>query len=133
MKDFEIKADPKLPYHYFIGVGVKTPFSKDVGKLYLKYFLEFHHEDIEKVRTAVRLSKDRMFPSGISNSDAIDIADCRDIVWAITAMKTSAAINNVTVHHFSCAFAVDEKFFEDLVERATTNKHDKKLLDNSRI
>ena len=27
----------------------------------------------------------------------------------------------------------EDKFFEDLVERANTNEHDKKLLDSSRI
>ena len=113
MKDFEIKADKKLPYHYFIGVGVKTPFSKDVGKMYLKYFLEFQHEDIEKVRTALRLSKDRMFPSGITNSEAIDIAGCRGIVGAISSLRMSANVNNATVHHFSSAYPIDEKFFED--------------------
>jgi len=91
---FEIKADPKLPYHYIIGVAVNPPVAKDVGKLYLKYFLEFQHEDIEKVRTNV---------------------------------------NNVTLHHFSTAHELDDEFFENLVDRATTSEHDKKLLDKSRI
>jgi len=130
---YEIKADPALPYHYFIGVAVKTPFSKDFGKLYLKYFLEFQHEDIEKVRTAMRLIADRMYPSGISNSEAVEIAECGDIVWAVTAMKLSLGANDATMHHFSSAHPLDEKFFEDLVDRATTNKHDKKLLDKARI
>jgi len=130
---FEIKADPKLPYHYIIGVAVNPPVAKDVGKLYLKYFLEFQHEDIEKVRTAVRLSKDRMFPSGITNGEAIDIAGCRDLVGAITAIKMSANVNNVTLHHFSTAHELDDEFFENLVDRATTSEHDKKLLDKSRI
>ena len=130
---FEIKADPKLPYHYIIAVSIKDPFSKDYGQLYLKYFLEFHHEDIEKVRTAVRLSEDRMFPSGITNKEAVQIAECEEIVWSITALKMGAASNQATVHHFSSPEKVDDKFFEDLVKRANTNKHDKKLLDNSRI
>lgn len=133
MKDFELKIDPNLPYHYFIGVGVKTPFSKDVGKMYLKYFLEFQHEDAEKVRTAVRLMHDRMFPSGITKSEALEIAGCGELVWGITAMRMSASMNNATIHHFSSAHPLDDKFFEDLVRRATTSKHDKKLLDDARI
>jgi len=130
---FEIKADPNLPYHYFIAVSVKDPSSKDYGQLYLKYFLEFHHEDIEKVRTSLRLSADRMFPSGISKSDSMKIADCEEIVHAITALKMGAMSNQATVHHFSSPAKLQDKFFEDLVKRANTNKHDKKLLDDSRI
>jgi hypothetical protein len=130
---FEIKADPNLPYHYIIGVSIHTPFSKDYGKLYLKYFLEFHHEDIEKVRTALRLSKDRKFPSGITQSDALKIADCESIVGSIHALKISAASNNATMHHFSSPVKLEDSFFEDLIDRANTNKHDKKLLDDSRI
>jgi hypothetical protein len=130
---YEIKADPKLPYHYIIGVAIKTPFSKNYGQLFLKYFLEFQHEDIEKVRTAIRLSEDRMFPSGITKKEAIQIAGCGQIVWEITALKMSASSNDATVHHFSSPVKVDDKFFEDLVQRANTDKHDKKLLDKSRI
>lgn len=130
---FEIKADPKLPYHYIIGVAIHTPFSKEYGKLYLKYFLEFNHKDIEKVRMAVRLSEDRMFPSGITKSEACEISECNEIVGSITALKIAAASNNATIHHFSSAHKLTDSFFEDLSDRATTNKHDKKLLDDSRI
>ena len=130
---FEIKADPKLPYHYIIAVSLKTPFSKDYGKLFLKYFLEFQHEDIEKVRTALRLIEDRMFPSGISRSEAIQIAGCGKIVRSISALRMGASSNQATVHHFSSPVELEDKFFEDLVERANTNEHDKKLLDTSRI
>ena len=130
---FEIKADPKLPYHYIIGVSVKTPFSKDCGQLFLKYFLEFQHEDIEKVRTALRLSVDRMFPSGITKSDAIKIAGCEAVVRGIAALRMAASANEATVHHFSSPAKLEDKFFEGLVQRANTNKHDKKLLGESRI
>jgi len=130
---FEIKADPKLPYHYIIGVAIKTPFCSDYGQLYLKYFLEFHHEDIEKVRTALRLSVDRMFPSGITKSDAMKIADCEEVVRGINALRISAAANNATIHHFSSSAKLDDQFFETLVKNANKSKHDKKLLDDSRI
>lgn len=127
-----IKADPNLPYHYIIGVAARTAFSNQSG-IYLKYFLEFHHDDIEKVRTALRLSKDRMFPSGITNSEAMKIADCEELVWSISAMRLSANVNNATMHHFSSSTPLDDKYFEDLVKRANTSDHDKKLLRNSRI
>lgn len=133
MDKFEIMADPELPYHYLLGVAVKDARCKDYGKLYLKYFLEFQHEDIEKVKIALRLSEDRMFPSGITKSDAIDIAECREVVWSITAMRLSAAANNASLHHFSSPVKLEDTYFEDLVERATTNKHDKELLDKARI
>ena len=130
---FKIKADPKIPYHYLIGVAIHTPHSKECGNLYLKYFLEFGHEDIEKVRTALRLSKDRMFPSGITKEEAVKIAGCGQIIWAISAMKLSAGANQATIHHFSSTTPLDDKFFEGLVSRATNNKHDKELLNKSRI
>ncbi len=133
MENFEIKADPKIPYHYLIGVGVRRPFGENNGEYFLKYFLEFHHEDVENVRTAIRLMNDRMFPSGISKSDAIDIAECREVVWSITAMRISAQANNVSIHHFSSKHKLEDKFFEDLVKRASTNEHDKKLLKKARI
>lgn len=130
---FNIKADPNLPYHYIIGVAARTAYSSKAGEIYLKYFLEFEHDDIEKVRTALRLIEDRMFPSGITNSEALKIAECEEIVWAISALRMSANVNMATVHHFSTASPLDDKYFEDLVKRANTSKHDKKLLDNSRI
>jgi hypothetical protein len=74
-----------------------------------------------------------MFPSGITGSDAIKIADCQDIVGAIHSLKISAMSNQATLHHFSSSDKVQEIFFEGLVDRANTNEHDKKLLDNSRI
>ncbi len=130
---FEIKAEPKQPYHYIIGVSIHTPFSKEYGNLFLKYFLEFHLDDIENVSTALRLSVDRMFPSGITKSDAIKIAGCESIVGSIYSLKTSAQANQATIHHFSSSHKLQDVFFEGLVDRANTNKHDKKLLDDSRI
>jgi hypothetical protein len=37
------------------------------------------------------------------------------------------------MHHFSSPAKLEDSFFEDLIDRANTNKHDKKLLDDSRI
>ena len=130
---FEIKANPKMPYHYIIGVAVKSAVEKSYGELYLKYFLEFQHEDIERLRTALRLIKDRMFPSGIKKEEAIHIAGCEEILWSFAGMKIAAAKNQASLHHFSSPCKIDDKFFEDLVRSANTSDHNKKLLENSRI
>jgi hypothetical protein len=132
---FEIKADPKVPYHYFLGVATKDIVSKDYGQLYLKYFLEYAHKDIEKVRKALRLIHETspMLPSGITKSDAIKIAGCREVLHSIYAMKISAMSNNVILCHFSSDWKIKESFFENLVREANSNKRYRELLVESRI
>jgi hypothetical protein len=129
---FELKADKKLPHHYLISVAADSAKSSTPGKLRLKHGpLYFTHEDIELVRSAAILSKDKLFKT--SSKQALDNFECCGLAIAIRGMELAAAANDCTMHHFSSAFPVDEEWFVTLVDLANTLEHNKELLRKSRV
>jgi len=128
----ELKVDPKLPYHYLIGVAVTAASDFEPGKLYLKYGpVRFTNKDVGNVQDAKLLSEDRLFKT--SSADAIKIHGCSDLVYSIASMKISAAVNQCTLHHFSSEHPIDDEEFEMIVNVANFSDSSKDLLIKSRI
>jgi hypothetical protein len=128
----QLNIDPKRPYHYIIGVGVKSMRHADPGKLYLKYGpLKFTNDDVKKVRDAKVLSEDKLFPT--SSKEALDINECSEVVGSLTAMTMAARANDCTLHHFSSEFPFRDEDFETIVNSANVSKSSMKLLKDSKI
>ena len=131
---FELKADPKLPHHYIIGVAMHDMISSDAGEMFLKYGpVYFTHEDILKVQDAALLSVDKVFKT--TSKEAAEIHECRDLVVALNGLKLAAASNNATLHHFSSESKIPdcEVFFEGYVKNANKSKSIKRGLMDARI
>lgn len=129
---FELKIDPKLPHHYMISVGMRTAVDKDPGRLFLKHGpLYFTNEDVENVRSAAILSKDRLFKT--KDKQALKNFNCLDLATAIRGIQLAAYANNCTLHHFSSAFVIGLDWFETLVDLANTSEHNRELLEKSRV
>jgi hypothetical protein len=129
---FDLKIDPKLPHHYIISVGMKPMTDKDAGKIYLKHGpLYFTNQDVENVRSAAILSKDKLFKT--DSKQALQNFKCLEIASSIRGMQLAAYANDCTVHHFSSAFVIGLDWFETLVDLANTSEHNKELLEKSRV
>jgi len=128
----QLNIDPNRPYHCIIGVAVKTMYSSDPGKMYLKYGpIRFTNGDVEKVRDAKVLSEDKLFRT--TRAEAININDCGDLVFSLSALMYSARVNECTIHHFSSAFEVDEEDLKTLVNTANFSESSKKLIQDSKM
>jgi len=128
----QLNIDPKRPYHYIIGIGVKSMRHADPGKLFLKYGpLRFTNDDVEKVRDAKVLSEDKLFKT--SSKDALRINDCSEVVGSLSAMILAARANDCTLHHFSTEFPFSDEDFETLVNAANISKDTFKLLMDAKI
>ena len=128
----KLKVDPKLPYHYIIGVGVKPSHDFKPGELFLKYGpVRFTNKDVGKVQDAKILSEDKLFKT--SRADAIKIHGCTDLIYSISTMKISASVNQCTLHHFSSEFPIDDEEFETIVNVANFSDSSRDFLRNSRI
>lgn len=131
---FEIKADPKFPYHYIIGVVMRDMRSSQAGEMFLKYGpVYFTHEDISKVQDAALLSVDKVFKT--TSKEAAEIHECRDLIVALTGIRLAANANDATLHHFSSVSKIPdhESFFEGYVKSANKSKSMKKALMDAKI
>lgn len=127
MNLYEIKADPNLPHHYFIAVGIHPMTSKSMGEMYLKYRpIYINHSDIEKFRNVMMLTQDKLFPT--SYTDALKMYDLQELANTFSMFKLAAKTNVCTIHHFSSEYEIDKKWFETFVGLANTNKDTKKKL-----
>jgi hypothetical protein len=131
---FEVKADPKLPHHYIIGVAIHDMRSSQAGEMFLKYGpVYFTHEDILKVQDAALLSIDKVFKT--TSKEAADIHECRGLTVALSGMRMAAAANHATLHHFSSESEIPdyENWFEGYVKSANKSKSTKRQLMDARI
>ena len=133
MKFYELKTNNKLPHHYLIGV-IMEPMTagKSAGQMILKYGpLYFHNDDVDRLRDALLLSQDKLFPT--STQDALSIHKVTGLVGAINGMKLACSINLGKIHHFSSDTTMDEDAFLLIVDLANKSKEGRKLLDDSKI
>ncbi len=129
---FDLKADPELPHHYLISVGITTMQSKEPGKMFLKHGpLYFSHADILNAQGAAIMSQDRLFKT--SRKQAIKNFGCESLSVAIRGMQLAAASNQCSMHHFSSAIKLDDEWFVRLVDGANTSEHNKNLLNVSKM
>ena len=133
---FEIKADPKLPHHYIVGVSMydMRASPKRRGKMFLKYGpVYFHHKDIENVQDAAMMSVDKVFKT--SPKEASDMFECRNLVVAINGLKLAASANNSSLHHFSSAFEIPDAsdWFDGFVKNANIADSIRRQLDGARM
>jgi len=128
----ELKFHKDRPHHYIIAVGVHPATSNDAGKMYLKYKpIYFTNDDIEKMQHATMLSKDKLFKT--SGSEAIAAVGCSELANTITGIKLAAAMNQCSLHHFSCEEKMDEDGFEILLATYSSSNSANKLLKDSKI
>lgn len=129
---YDLKIDPKMPYHYFISVGVKTMKSSTPGKIFLKHGpLKFTNDDVKRMQDASIMSRDKLFPT--TNKEAMKMFNVQDIVHAVWSMSVAAAANDCTVHHFSSDCPFPDDFWNGFVDRANTNDFEKEKLYSARI
>jgi len=130
---YNLKISKDLPHHYFIGV-VMYPITnrKKAGQIYLKYGpLYFHNDDVTRLRDALILSQDKLFPT--SQDESLKIHEVKELVYTIGAMNMACAVNLGTIHHFSSASKMEDDDFLTIVDLANKNEYGRKLLDESRI
>jgi hypothetical protein len=127
---FGLNLDPERPIHYIIGVAVYShPKDEKRGQLYMKYGpIVFTNTDVENLKFALETHK--MEIPKTSLDDALKTFDVFQIVGSMSAFLMSCRANNCSVHHFSSYEALDDTFFDHILELA--NKNDgmlKKLMD----
>jgi hypothetical protein len=132
MKIYELKADPKLPHHYFVAVEMKPMNSNNAGKMFLKYRpFYLNHSQIEKFRDIALLTQDKLFQT--SQVEALEMYGLRDVAKEFAMLKLSAKVNQCTMHHFSSEFEIDEEWFASFVDQANSSKISKEKLLNAKI
>lgn len=132
MKNYELKVDPKRPHHYFIAVATKPMISKEAGKIFLKYSpFYMHHSQVEKLRDAAMLSKDKLFVT--TSSEALKIHGLYELAQLFSMFKLSARVNLCTIHHFSCKDKMKEEDFSIFVESVNNSKTAKRKLLDAKI
>lgn len=132
----KIKADPKLPHHYIIGVAMHDMKSgpEKRGKMFLKYGpLYFHHKDIENVQNAALMSVDKVFKT--TPKEAGEMYNCSSLVAGIYGLKLAAASNNATLHHFSSEYNIPdaEEWFDGFVNNCNKIESMREQLDDARM
>jgi hypothetical protein len=133
----EIKADPKLPYHYIIAVAIKTPVGgfENAGEFYIKYGpFCFTHEDIVNFRDGIALTEDPLY----TNQYKMTKRECLEVTNStkfsdLWALRMGASVNNCTMHHFCSSFEIPAEYFDDLVKTAKISQETRKLLNDSRM
>lgn len=131
---FELKADPKFPHHYIIGVAIRSMRSSQAGEMFLKYRpIHFTHEEMKKVQDAALLSVDKVFKT--TSKEAAEIHECRELVVALSGLKMAASANEATLHHFSSESEIPdyENWFAGYVKNANKSKSIKRTLMDARI
>jgi hypothetical protein len=131
--DLKLKVDSNLFHHYIIAVAVyPADVREKAGELYLKYRpIHFTNNDIEKVQNAAMLVNDKLFKT--SNSEAVKITSCEEIVREISGLKLAAAVNQCTIHHFSSSFEIEEENFVTIIKSANKDDYFRNLLKQSLI
>lgn len=129
---YKLKIDPKLPYHYFISVGVRTMNAKNPGKMFLKHGpLKFMNDDVKKVQNAAMISNDKLFPT--TNKEAIEMFGIGELTKSIWAMFIAASTNHCTVHHFSSDMPFPDNFWDGFVARANKNEFERGKLISAKV
>lgn len=129
---YNLKVDPKLPYHYFISVGVRSMKNSNPGKMFLKHGpLKFTNNDVKNMQDASLMTRDKLFPT--SNKEAIKMFGVGDLTHSIWAMQMAASANDCTIHHFSSDCEFPDDFWEGFVDRANTNQFEKEKIFGARI
>lgn len=132
MKIYKLKADSKLPHHYFIAVAVRSMKSAEPGKMYLKYKpFYFNHEQIEKFRDVALLTQDRLFLT--TQKEALKMHGLDGIAKTFAAFKLAASVNLCSIHHFSSEYEIEEKWFKSFVKNANHSKSIKEKLLGAKI
>ncbi len=129
-----IKADPKVPHHYIIGVGMYNMRASAArrGKMFLKYGpVYFHHKDIKNVQDAALMSVDKVFRT--TSKEASDMYGCRHLVVALNGLKLAAAANDSSLHHFSSEYLIDENTWVGFVKSCNTVKSIREKLEDARM
>lgn len=110
-----IKTDPKLPYHYIVGIQMlPMTHGENAGKIILKYFMEFTNDDVQGVANAIVAEQDQLFK--VTSKEALSMHDTNHIAASMTSLRHAANANNATLHHFSSATPMNEEMFEDYVK-----------------
>jgi len=131
---FKIKADPKCPHHYIMGVAMRTMRSSHAGEIYLKYGpVYFSHKDILNLQDTVLLSVDEIFRT--TPKEAADIHGCRALIISLNGLILAASVNDTTLHHFSSEFEVPDywNWFELFVNNANKCESEKRKLMDAKI
>jgi hypothetical protein len=124
---FDLKTDPKFPYHFLISVGIRDMYSENRGKLFLKHGpLFFTNDDVERLQSASMLSVDKLFPT--NKKEAIAIHGVGELINSIHCMLMAAAANMCTMHHFSSDILIEEDYWETFVNLANKNEHERRKL-----
>lgn len=128
---FNLNIEKSRPYHYIVGVASKTMKSDNPGEMYMKYLLKFTNEEVTRVRDAVRLSRDRLFPT--TQKEALIVTDTSELVYSLSAMLRSASVNDATLHHFSSDVEFTDEDLEMIVKAANYSESSKEQLMQARI
>ena len=133
---FKMKADPKLPHHYIIGVAMYDMKAGPArrGKMFLKYGpVYFHHKEIEDVQNAAMMSVDKVFKT--TPKEASDMFGCQSLCVAINGLKLASQANNSSLHHFSSEFEIPDasEWFEGFVKNCNKVESMREQLDASRM
>lgn len=132
-KILEIKADKKLFHHYIVCVGTHIGINNPkVGQFYLKYnVIHYTHNDIENLRDAIMLQHDQVFKT--SMKDAMNIFECTDMVSTLSSLKYACNANNISMHHFSSEYEIEDEWFENIVSNAHRTTYYRQLLQEARM
>lgn len=123
----KVGYDSELPHHYIFGVRVHDMKSKDAGQLYLKYGpIYFNNKDIEKVRNIVYRISDKVFEQ--TESEALNIEGCQDLVCSILYMQVSCRANDCTMHHVSTSFELKDEDVVTFINSCNYSKESKQKL-----
>jgi len=129
---YDLKTDPKFPYHYFISVGIKPMISDAPGKMFLKHGpLKFTNDDVQRMQDASLMTKDKLFKT--TNKEAMAMYNVEEITHAVWGMCIAANANQCTVHHFSSDFPIPDDYWPGFVERANTNEFERGKLNGAII
>jgi hypothetical protein len=129
----DLKTDKKFPHHYLITVAIHpATVKKHAGEMFLKHGpLYFSNDDVERVRSALILSNDRLFKT--SQKQALKNFNCSEIVSMVRGMDLARNVNLCSMHHFSSPVEIEGEWFANLVEMANKSEHNKELLQKSRV
>ncbi len=132
MKIYELKADAKLPHHYFIAVGIRPIQDNNPGQLFLKYRpFYIHHSQIEKLRDAAILVQDKLFPT--TQVEALKIFGVHELTRTFNSFRLAATVNLCSIFHFSSEYEINEEWFDTFVKSTNTSKSAKEKLFDAKI
>jgi len=131
-----VEEDNEIIHHYLIAVAVESAVSSNPGKMYMKYLpIHWTSEDTKKLNIAKETSECKLFPSGITMDQALDMfaKDSRHLLSTMDGFFMSVIANQCSIHHFTSEFEIEEIWFEELANMANTIESSKELLNKSKI